>query len=217
MGACEGAIAMRRLLWIAAAAASLAVPSSALCQQQDQQQGAHAAQPPAPTTQEQQKDAPKSQESLAEAARRAREQKKDAPKTAKVFTNDNLPAQGGVSTVGVESATKEESAGEAAAPAKEGTAPHDEKTWRERFAKLRDKLAHDEAELDVLERELGVVNIQAYDDPVKALQQNLTREDINAKTAKIEEMKKQVEADKQALSDAEDELRKSGGDVGWAR
>jgi hypothetical protein len=30
-------------------------------------------------------------------------------------------------------------------------------------------------------------------------------------------MTKQIEADKQAISDAEDQLRKSGGDVGWAR
>jgi len=89
--------------------------------------------------------------------------------------------------------------------------------WRERFAKLRDKLAKDQADLDLLQRELGVVDLQAYSDPMKALQQNLTRSDINAKAAKIDQMTKQVEADKQAISDAEDQLRKSGGDVGWAR
>jgi hypothetical protein len=45
----------------------------------------------------------------------------------------------------------------------------------------------------------------------------LTRGDINAKTAKIDAGKQAVEADKQAISDAEDELRKSGGDIGWSR
>jgi hypothetical protein len=49
------------------------------------------------------------------------------------------------------------------------------------------------------------------------MQQNLTRSDINTKTAKIDAGKLQVEADKQAISDAEDQLRKSGGDIGWSR
>jgi hypothetical protein len=49
------------------------------------------------------------------------------------------------------------------------------------------------------------------------MQQGLTRSDINDKTAKIEEMKKKIEADKQAISDAEEQLRAAGGDPGWAR
>jgi hypothetical protein len=226
---------MRRLVWITATAAILVFPARALCQQPDQQQGEHAAQPPSPNTLEEKKDAPKPapataadqgqsqspattsitpnppKESLAEAARRSREQKKDAAKSGKVFTNDNLPTQG-VSTVGTVDAPP---AGDATVAAE--AAPNDEKTWRERFAKLRDKLAKDQADLDLLQRELGVVDLQAYSDPMKALQQNLTRSDINAKAAKIDQMTKQVEADKQAISDAEDQLRKSGGDVGWAR
>jgi hypothetical protein len=232
---------MRRILWIAATAAIFAFPATALCQQPDQQQGEHAAQPPPPTALEEKKEAPKAapaaaqgqsqsqsqspaatsippnppKESLAEAARRSREQRKDAGKSGRVFTNDNLPAQG-VSTVGVEAPAGGDAAAISAVAA-EGAPPNDEKTWRERFGKLRDKLAKDQAELDVLQREMGVVNIQAYNDPVKALQQNLTRSDINAKAAKIDAMTKQIEADKQAISDAEDQLRKSGGDVGWAR
>jgi hypothetical protein len=227
---------MRRLVWITATAAILVFPARALCQQPDQSQGEHAAQPPAPNTLEEKKDAPKPapaaagaqgqsqsptptsitanspKESLADAARRSRELKKDAGKSGKVFTNDNLPTEG-VSTVGV---TDAPASGDAATVATEA-APNDEKTWRERFAKLRDKLAKDQADLDLLQRELGVVDLQAYNDPMKALQQNLTRSDINAKTAKIDQMTKQVEADKQAIADAEDQLRKSGGDVGWAR
>jgi hypothetical protein len=237
MHASEGAIAMRRVLWITATAAILAFPASALCQQQ----GEHAAQPPPPTTLEKQKEGPKPppppaaaqgqaqppaatsippnppKESLGEAARRSREQKRDAGKSGKVFTNDNLPT-GGVSTVGVLSLDPGKGIAEMApAVAGENATPNDEKTWRARFAKLRDKLAKDQAELEVMQRELGVLDLQAYDDPVKALQQNLTRSDINAKTAKIEEKKKQIEEDQQALSDAEDQLRKSGGDAGWAR
>ena len=50
------------------------------------------------------------------------------------------------------------------------------------------------------------------------MQQELQpRSDINEKTAKIEAKKKQIDADQQAIADAEDELRKAGGDPGWAR
>jgi hypothetical protein len=41
--------------------------------------------------------------------------------------------------------------------------------------------------------------------------------DINDKTADIDKMQAQVDADRRAIADAEDELRKSGGDPGWAR
>jgi hypothetical protein len=52
---------------------------------------------------------------------------------------------------------------------------------------------------------------------MKTLQQEITRSDINDKAAQIEDKKKKIEADKQAIEDAEEELRKSGGDPGWAR
>ncbi len=69
----------------------------------------------------------------------------------------------------------------------------------------------------MMQRELGVLDVQYYNNPVKAMQQDLTREDINKKTSDIEAKKQQIEADKQAISDAEDDLRKAGGDSGWAR
>ena len=156
---------------------------------------------------------------LAEAARKAREQKKNEPKPAKVFDNDNLPAQGGISSVG--QATKAPAdAGQTAgggAAAAGAPAGSNEKAWRARFSSLRHKLDQDQQDLDVMQRELGVLDVQYYSDPVKGMQQQYTRSDINQKTAKIEAKKKQIEADKQAIADAEDELRRSGGDPGWAR
>jgi polyhydroxyalkanoate synthesis regulator phasin len=43
------------------------------------------------------------------------------------------------------------------------------------------------------------------------------RSDINDKTSKIDAKKKEIEMLKQQLSDLEDDLRKAGGDSGWAR
>src|SRR5215470_11342151 len=48
------------------------------------------------------------QDSLAAAARKARERKKEAPKGTKVFTNDNIPMIGGISSVGEEEEPKTE-------------------------------------------------------------------------------------------------------------
>jgi hypothetical protein len=205
---------MRRSLWFAAAATVFLLPAAARCQQQDQQSSAAATQ-----TAQQQED------SLGAAARRAREQKKEPAKPAKVFDNDNIPAKGGISAVGTVKPESGAVAGTAlqvqaatdGAAAAGKSAGGDEKSWRKRFSDLHNKLDTDKQELEVLQRELGVVTVQYYSDPNKALQQDMTRADINEKTAKIETKKKKIEADQQAITDAEDELRRSGGDPGWAR
>ena len=198
---------MRKIVWLAAAA-MLAVPGCTWSQQADQQAA------PQGQSQASAASAPQ-QDSLAEAARKAREQKKEAPKSAKSFDNDNMPTTGGISTIGegtsAPAAGNEADQGGAAKPA------NDEKSWRAKFAELRHKLEQDQANLDVMQRELGVLSTQFYTDPVKQMQQELTRSDIDKKTADIEKMKVQIQADQQAISDAEDDLRKSGGDPGWAR
>jgi hypothetical protein len=212
---------MRKALLFAAAAAFAVFPTIARCQQQDSAKSSQQSSGSQSASGTSAQTAAAPQESLAEAARRSREQKKDTPAQAKVFTNDNIPKQGGISAVGSEPTPPPENANDTAATsntAKNGSVKGDgEKQWRDRFAKLRHKLEQDEADLDVMQRELGVLDVQNYSDPVKAMQQGLTRSDINDKTAKIEAKKKQIESDKQAISDAEDALRAAGGDPGWAR
>jgi hypothetical protein len=235
---------MRRMLWITTAAA-LVFPAAALCAQDQQQsqsqqsQSQSQAQSDSQQTQQQSSSASSQgqksqdqksqsqtaaqsappQDSLAAAARKAREQKKNAAKPAKVFTNDDLPTGGGISTVG------DDKGSDASAAGKQDTdagAPSDEKHWRDLFAKLRHKLDQDQGELDVLQREIGVAQVQFYGgDPNKAMNDQTSGtpfgSDYAKKLADIDAKKKQVDADKQAIADAEDELRKSGGDPGWAR
>jgi|SRR5271168_396526 len=213
---------MSRLLWLAVTAAVLVAPASASRhepgQNQDGQQNQASQAGPSPSaaggqSQGQAALSGSQQDSLAAAARKARAQSKEAPKAAKVFTNDNLPSAGGISTVGAAPATEPSSGAAKAKPAAGG----DEKSWRDRFAGLRRKLAQDQQALEIMQRELGVLNVQQYNDPMQAMQQGYTRGDINGKTADIDAKKKQVEADQQAIDDAEEELRKSGGDPGWAQ
>jgi hypothetical protein len=149
-------------------------------------------------------------------AKEAKEQKaqQQAGKPAKVFTNENLPSSG-VSSVGATADSSDSSSTNASA----STAPagQGEKYWRDKFASLNAKLKQDQDELDVMQRELGVLNVQNYNDPVQAMQQGLTRGDINKKTSDIDAKQKAVADDKQAIEDAQDALRKSGGDAGWGR
>jgi len=161
--------------------------------------------------------APAQGDPLAAAARKAKEQKAAqaaAAKPAHVFTNENIPTSGnGISTVGVKPA--DASAGAAAAST--DSSANAEAAWKDKFAKLRQKLDQDTSELAVMQRELGVLNTQNYSDPVQAMQQGYSRSDIQKKTDEISAKQKEVDADKQAIDDAEDDLRKSGGDAGWAR
>ena len=205
---------MRRILWLAAAAI-LVLPAASRCQQDQQasQTSGQSSAAPAPAP---------AQESLADAARKAREQKKEAPKAAKVFTNEDLPSAGGVSTVGQAPAPAEGAAAvEAAAAPAQGKAASEE-AWKTRFADLRHKLDQDKAELDVLQREAATGMVQYYGgDPQKANQDQQSGQalgaDYNKKKSAIDAKRKAVDADQKAIDDAMDELRKSGGDPGWAR
>jgi hypothetical protein len=237
---------MRKFLLTAALGvigATVILPAGARCQQPDQktdtnvdpkqqQQQVHGAQGPQSAAsagadsqyQDQDKNSsatpqtitltPGSQDSLGAAARKTREQKRDSAKSIKVFTNDNIPGGAASKTPPSDSASATKTGGDAAAAASPGK---DEKAWREKFAKLHQKLDRDKEDIGVMQRELGVLDVQYYNDPVKAMQQQLTRSDINDKTAKIDAKKKEIEADQQAIDDAEDDLRKAGGDPGWAR
>jgi hypothetical protein len=170
-----------------------------------QSQSAPPANPPAQT-----QPAP----SIADAARRAREAKKSEPKSAKVITNDNLPSGGEVNVVGTEPAAGAPDASGAAKP----NLAQQEQYWRGRFAAARAKLDRDQAALEVLQREMGSLQLQFYpNDPQKQLMQSVTRSDIVNQQAKIDKKQADIAADKAAISDLEDALRHAGGDSGWAR
>jgi chromosome segregation ATPase len=157
---------------------------------------------------------------MADAARKARAEQKNAPKPKKIFTNDDIaPAQ---LSKPADSKTPSASADADATSKddKDAAAENDsksEKYWRKRFSKAREKLASAEREADVLQRELNKNEVQYYPDPQKALMQQYSRKDINDAQAKLDAKKKEIESLKQQISDLEDELRKAGGDPGWAR
>ena len=167
------------------------------------------------------------QQSVAEAARKTREQKKNQPKAAKVFTNDDLAAVcSGVSVIGTppapaaeaeKPAEEQKKAPEAEGKEKEEQPEKDEAYWRKRFAEARGNLRTAEKELDILQRELNLSQQQYYSDPNKALREQYNHTDINNLRKALEDKRAEVEKLRQALSDLEDELRREGGNPGWAR
>jgi chromosome segregation ATPase len=171
-------------------------------------------------TQAQQSPDPQSSDPVADAARKARAEKQAAAKPKKVYTDDdfaskkNTPATPAAKTGGDQASATDATAATDAAALND---PKSEAYWRKRFRTVRDKLDNAEKELDVLQRELNKDQVQYYSDPQKALMQQYDRKDINDKTAKVDAKKKEIEDLKKQLSDMEDELRKAGGDPGWAR
>ena len=158
--------------------------------------------------------------SVADAARKARAQKKDSVKPVKVFTDDNVgDIKGQISVVGAEPSPQADSAGAKKEDAKAASASEgkkDEAYWRGKFAAARKALAEDTREVDILQREFNLKQEQFYRDPTAALKQQYSREDLEKTQNQIDTKKQDVEKDKQALSDLEDEMRRSGGEPGWA-
>jgi predicted RNase H-like nuclease (RuvC/YqgF family) len=167
------------------------------------------------------------EDAVAAAARKARERKKEAPKPKKVYTNEDVSGASGAAgpasaaadkaTPAAEGAAKDSKTDEGADADKIGKSSSDEADWRKRFKEAREKLAVAEKELDILQREVNKAQTQYYTDPQKALTEQYNRKDINDHDTKIASKKQEVAQLKQGLSDLEDELRRSGGDIGWAR
>ncbi len=142
---------------------------------------------------------------VADAARKAREQKKTeaSAATPATETKDSSAA----STSGDNAGTTK-----AAAPNK-----NDEASWRKRFSETRGQLAQTEKELDILQREAQKAQVQFYSDPAKAMKEQYSRTEVTEKDTKIAAKKQEIDQLKQKLSDMEDDLRRSGGEIGWAR
>jgi predicted RNase H-like nuclease (RuvC/YqgF family) len=155
---------------------------------------------------------------VADAARKAREQKKDTPKPKKVFTDDDIKPAVPSSPDNTAGAGATPAAGDQkASDDTKKEDPNSETAWRKRFQAQRDKIDKAEKELDILQREEDKAQKEYYTDPQKALNEQNTRKEINEKAAKIAAKKQEISQLKQGLDDMEDQLRKSGGDPGWAR
>ena len=163
-------------------------------------------------------------QSLGEIARKVRAEKRAAPKATRVFTNENIPREGGLSTTTSPAAATSTTAKEKEAAGKETKGSKDkksladeEKEWRGKFAKLREQLNYEERKLDVQQRELNLAQIQNYSDPNVALREQNQRTEINKRTQEMEKQRQAVDQLKKAIADLEEELHRKNLPAGWAQ
>ncbi len=168
---------------------------------------------------------------LAEAARKARADRAKMAGKVPMFTNDNIPKSGGLSVAGSVAMAAGKSGGEGAAAEGEGGAAAeqadkekkcDEQCWRGKFAEKRTKIKDAEAEADVLQREFNLARIQYDSDPNAAMRDQYSNNTSGGRELqdllnRINNKKADIDRMKQELSALEDDLRKSGGQSGWAR
>jgi hypothetical protein len=154
------------------------------------------------------------QESVADAARKARAERKNAPPPKLVVDNDSLGTLKG--TINVVGEAPSDQTRKTDDTQKSKAAAQGESYWRQKFVDANKKLADDSKELDIAQRERNLNQQQYYADPMAALKQEYSRQNLNDEKAKIDDLTAKVTQDKADIASLEDELRQAGGDPGWA-
>lgn len=170
-------------------------------------------------------------QSLADVARAASATRKDQPKKgAKVYTNDNLKADITPSTPVAPGATPEASpAPESAAAASDaGATPggpvtdardqrsKDEAAWRARITAARAALERSTSFATALQSQINglMVDFINRDDPAQRAQ--IEQQRVKA-VAELERTQREIEGNRKAITDIEEEARKAGVPAGWLR
>lgn len=158
------------------------------------------------------------EQSVAEAARHNRELAQAQTTPPRLYTNADIEALGGTVGAAPNAPAENQVEPERAQPeARAAALEAEEKFWRKRFADLRRDIADKEAEIDILQRELGVAQVQYYPEPIVALREQYSREEINGRIGVVTEKRLELSILQKQLSDLEDALRRSGGPPGWSR
>ena len=173
-------------------------------------------------------------QSVVDMARQTRSRKSGASQTGRVFTNENVARSAPAPTTPAPTAPADQAPGAAPAAATgqppaqpaAGAPPSQpqqkseaelEKEYRDKFAQLREALALEERKLDVMQRELNLMQNQFYTNPQDTLTQETTRGNINTRMQEIEAQKANAEKARQAVAALEEELHVKGLPSGWAR
>jgi hypothetical protein len=176
-------------------------------------------------------------QSLADVARKEEERRKTQAPATKVYTNKDLsdvppsttPAptaavggsgstssSGGSSTsssAGSTGATKKDDQKDAKDDKSEG---RDQAYWSGRIKSARETLDRDSTFADALQSRISALTTDFVnrDDPA---QRNTIERDRQKAIAELDRLKKQVAADRKAITDIEEEARRAGVPPGWLR
>ena len=180
-------------------------------------------------------------QSLADVARKEQERRQAAAKAgSKVYTNGDLktasepdPSTAAAASGTADSATpadkkpadaktdaKADAKGDEKAPAKDAKAgdkgDKDQAYWSARMKTLNDQLERDRLYAEAIQTRINslTTDFSAKDDPA---QRALIGQDRDKALAELERLRKQIEEDKDAIGNAEEEARHAGVPPGWLR
>ncbi len=188
--------------------------SSAASFQQDAPAGQSSSQNPSPQAQSQsQTPAQDKQDSVAEAARKAKE-KRAARAQGKVFTEDDLSGmkKEGVSVVGTENNKRPEST--PASKEDSDDPPNGEKYWRGKAQPILQKMANIDQQVAQLKEDIKKYGIGGVDVTTGMKAGVAYVEDRNAQ---IQELQKKKGNLQKKLEDLQEEGRKAGAQPAWFR
>jgi hypothetical protein len=168
---------------------------------------------------------PLSAQSLGDLAKKEQERRKSAPPAKKTYTNDDLkqvPPPAG--TPAADSAVKPSSDKDAAAKAEpekvDATKPaepaKDEAFWRGRITQAREELRRNEMFSETLQVTINsqTADFVNRDDPA---QRAVIADNRQKSLAELDRVKSEIEKNKKAIADIEEEARRAGVPPGWLR
>ena len=170
---------------------------------------------------------PLAAQSLAEVARQEQDRRKAIKKPAKVLTNKDLgaplpatgtaatPATGVPGSPGSTDADKSKPAAngnekKAEEPAK------DQASWSGRAKDLATQLDRDQTFAVAMQSRINALTTQ-YTNQADPAQQSVLASDRQKSVAELNRLTKQIEADKKAIADLQEEARRAGVPSGWLR
>jgi hypothetical protein len=153
-------------------------------------------------------------QTVADVARKERARQKATP-TRVVITNEDVKPSESVPAANEKPGNATTPPPPPAAGAADTPGGHDEKWWREQFAKTREEIQRLTLQLPVLENNLKTANFEfltrAYDPDGRG------RRAIDAATTALEEAKNNLGQATERMAKLEEDLRRAGGPAGWAR
>jgi hypothetical protein len=159
-------------------------------------------------------------QSLADVARREDARRKQVKKPSRVLTNKDLrpsdaspppppPAE-------AQPAAPAAAAASESGPSEEEKRQKDEESWRQRMADARQALDRSQMYLDALQSKINALwaDFTARDDPA---QRDKIQTERQKALAEFDRVKAEIQANKKALDDLEEEARRAGVPAGWLR
>jgi hypothetical protein len=168
---------------------------------------------------------PPAAQSLADVARKEQDRRKAIKKPAKVLTNKDLgaPLQGGTPAAatpaagspGSTDADKNKPAANGTEKKAEGPAK-DQASWSARAKDLQTQLDRDQTFAVAMQSRINALNAQ-YTNQADPAQQAVLASDRQKSVAELNRLTKQIEDDKKAIADLQEEARRAGVPSGWLR